>query len=357
MAVDMNQIYAQNPGTVPTVKASDAIVTPAIVKNATAANATTRDAAAATAGSTGYAPTTGMLSKAAMSGDQINKITSQDSPFMQQAKQQGILSAASRGLQNSSIAAGASEAEAVKQATPLALQDAQSNVSQEQLNQNTTNKASEFGANASNTAQLTNAQLGTDVAKANSAEANKIAVQNAAMDTSVSQGNAQEANKTSAQNAVLGAQTSQFNSSSQQGVNNLNAAAENQMRQNVLQDNATMNQQFLSGAQSMDLNAIQQQYGQLIQSSQSATNLYNSYFTAIAGAMNNPDIAPDRLASMIQSQQQMLQAGLDLIDKINGIDFGTGTAPGAKPASGYPAPGGMPPGFMPTPQIPTQYNQ
>jgi hypothetical protein len=56
---------------------------------------------------------------------QMNAITSQDSDYMKLARTSGLQTANKRGLLNSSIAAGASQAEALKAAAPLAGQNAQ----------------------------------------------------------------------------------------------------------------------------------------------------------------------------------------------------------------------------------------
>jgi hypothetical protein len=56
--------------------------------------------------------------------NQMNRITSQDSDYMRLARTSGLQTANKRGLLNSSIAAGASQAEALKAAAPLAGQNA-----------------------------------------------------------------------------------------------------------------------------------------------------------------------------------------------------------------------------------------
>jgi len=56
--------------------------------------------------------------------DQMNRITSTDSDYMKLARTAGLQTANKRGLLNSSIASGASEAEALKAAAPLAGQNA-----------------------------------------------------------------------------------------------------------------------------------------------------------------------------------------------------------------------------------------
>ena len=54
----------------------------------------------------------------------LNKITSQDSPLMQAARTEGLKVANSRGLLNSSMAAGATQDAMLRYAVPLASQDA-----------------------------------------------------------------------------------------------------------------------------------------------------------------------------------------------------------------------------------------
>ena len=84
---------------------------------------------------------------------QIDAITNANSPYIQQAEQQGLLSAASRGLENSSIGAGASEAAAVSAAAPLAEQNA-GEASQGLLqNAQLATQANEFNASQQNANQ------------------------------------------------------------------------------------------------------------------------------------------------------------------------------------------------------------
>jgi hypothetical protein len=54
----------------------------------------------------------------------IAQITSQNTPFMQQARTTGLQQANQRGLSNSSMAVGASQAESMRAAAPIASQEA-----------------------------------------------------------------------------------------------------------------------------------------------------------------------------------------------------------------------------------------
>lgn len=55
----------------------------------------------------------------------VAQLTAEDSPLMKQARTSGLQAANARGVLNSSIAAGASEGEAIRAATPIAMQEAQ----------------------------------------------------------------------------------------------------------------------------------------------------------------------------------------------------------------------------------------
>ena len=232
---------------------------------------------------------------------QLGSITGQNSPLMQQAAQQGYLSAAARGLGNSSIAAGNTEAAMTAAATPLAEQNAQ-----------------EAAAGAEE-----NAQLGTQASEFNASQALQKGETNAQLNTQTSQAN-----------ATLAAQTNQFNASQQQAAASQNAQAQNQIKAQTEQLQEQINQQFLSGTQSMDLASIQGQYNQLISTNQTAASLYNSYLTGISNIMANQNISPDRVAESITAQQSMLESGLAIINELNG---GSTLTPGQIAGS---APGG-----------------
>ena len=91
---------------------------------------------------------------------QITGLLDSDSQYMTRARARGTNVANSRGLLNSSLAAGASEASAIDAALPIAQQDAGSYLQQGLANQS-----------ASNTAGSTNAQIKTNVSTTNAANA------------------------------------------------------------------------------------------------------------------------------------------------------------------------------------------
>ena len=105
----------------------------------------------AQAGATGYDASLGVvnLDTDSVSG-QLEKILSKDSPVMTRARAGAMQSANSRGLLNSSMAAGAGEAAVIDAALPIAQQDANTFSQQRLANQQVSNAADQFGADAAN---------------------------------------------------------------------------------------------------------------------------------------------------------------------------------------------------------------
>jgi hypothetical protein len=222
------------------------------------------------------------------SASQLDAITSQNSPYIQLAEQQGLLTAASRGLENSSLGAGAAQASATAAAAPLAQQN----------------------ASEAATAANQNAQLGTQASEFNSSQDAAAKELQAQLGTSVSQSNAQ---MTTANN--------EFNAQQDQAAKAANAAATNTMAAQTSALTEDMNKQDLSGTQAARLANIQAQSAQLIASNQSASSLYSSYMSSMSATMANKDIAPGRVADSITAMQSMLQSGLGVIDQMSGMSL------------------------------------
>lgn len=298
MAIEMQELYTKSPG----VEKAD----PVPQAQASQAGTETRDAVASTVGTSaeqgfnGFTASKQDVSRDAMADVQAARITSQDSPIMQRAREQGMLEAGRRGLQNSSIAVGAAQGAMADRAIPLAQQNAQQVFQQDMANQAFENRAGEINANLLQERETLNAQL----------------------ETAVSQNNAEAANRAQAQLADLESRANMFNAELAQQTELTNVAAENQMRQSVMTQNADLNKQYLAGTQAMDLATIQGQYNQLISTNETAARMYDSYFTGIQSAMANKDITPQRLANMVGVQQEMLESGLRLMDSMNSLDLG-----------------------------------
>lgn len=222
------------------------------------------------------------------SASQLDAITSQNSPYIQLAEQQGLLSAASRGLENSSIAAGSAQAAATAAAAPLAQQNA-SEASQGILqNSQLETQANEFNSSQDTAAKELAAQLGT----------------------SVSQSNAQ-----------LETSNNEFNSQQTQAAAAANAAATNSMAAQTAALTEDMNKQDLSGTQAQKLADIQAESNNLIATNQAASSMYSSYLSSMSATMANQNISPERAADTITAMQSMLQSGLSVMDQLNGMSL------------------------------------
>jgi hypothetical protein len=148
-----------------------------------------------------------------LSQNQLANMTSQDSPLMQLASRSGQRLASARGLLNSSISAGNAQAEMVKAAQPFALQDAQTNASQQLANQQSENQVNLANQAATNQVNLANAQT---------------------------QNQGEQYNATNSVNAAMQAAQAGFDAA----------------KQNTLQNNDTLNKADLAGmANQLDMNA------------------------------------------------------------------------------------------------------
>ena len=85
-------------------------------------------------------PVTGSVSDDELVQNQLNKIIGANSPLMQRAKALAMGNAAARGVQNSSLAAGAAQAAVMDAAMPIATSDAATFNRQALTNQDVTNQ-------------------------------------------------------------------------------------------------------------------------------------------------------------------------------------------------------------------------
>jgi len=175
------------------------------------------------AATTGYQATGQQIGPDSLSVNQLNKMTATDSDYMQQARLAGMQYANSRGLKNSSIGAGAAQAEAIKAAAPFALQDAAGYLTAGRDLANAENRASEFGASAENVAALQDAGQQADISKFNASAQNLVENQQTAASNQMALANATAINN--AGQFYAGAQ----NTASIQNANNELSVALKQM--------------------------------------------------------------------------------------------------------------------------------
>lgn len=109
-------------------------------------------------GGSGSGTAVGTITPDELTSQQLNGLLASNSPYIQQARQSAINQANSRGLLNSSIAAGNSQAAAIQAGLPIAQSDAQAAYGLQQTNLN--NLAKIQSGNIAADAQVSSAQIG-----------------------------------------------------------------------------------------------------------------------------------------------------------------------------------------------------
>jgi len=242
---------------------------------------------------------------------QMADITAQDSPLMARARQQGLQTAARRGLLNSTISAQAAMGSMVDKALPLAQQDA---ATATQLAQSAADRETQVSG--------LNAQLGTDVSKFNAQQLNEAEKINAQMQTAVSQGNAQAYNAAQQQLADLQTRADLTHADQTFRASTQYANERNQMTMQTQQAISDLNKQFLAGSQAIDLAQIQGQYNNLIAQNEGAARIFDSYLSGMASIMANKDIDPARVAQYVQTQLGQMEGALQFLQDLNNFNLG-----------------------------------
>lgn len=106
----------------------------------------------------GYDPVLGEITDQMLVEKRLQGLLDTDNPYIQQARTQAMEQANSRGLLNSSIAAGNAQRAAIEAAMPIAQQDAEALYKQSLANQDAATAARQFAANAENQASITETQ-------------------------------------------------------------------------------------------------------------------------------------------------------------------------------------------------------
>lgn len=367
----LQELYPDAPDAVGATAPPPVTATGAGTVDATAATAQAGQATAEMADTSQYAAEDLTVTPEMTAKGQLLDITRQDSPLMQRAKQEGMLTAASRGLQNSSIAAGAAQGAMVDRATPIALQDAQTEFQAGGLNQEARNEAAKFAAENEERINTLNAQLGTDVSKFNADQLTQAEIINAQMQTAVEQGNQDAYNRAQLQLAELQTQADLTNADQNFRASLQVSDAQNAINRDLMAQVTELNKQYLTGQQALDLASLNNQYQQLISQNEAAASMYQSVFNAMGDILSNKDIDPARATQAINQMGIELSGALEFMQAMNGYTYGGGTG-GAAPTPGTPPPatgiappqepipGGTPapgnPGGIPTPGTP-EYDQ
>jgi hypothetical protein len=256
---------------------------------------------------------------------QLNTDLASGSPYLDLAKSQSLQAASARGLQNSSIAAGAGEAAAIAAALPIAQQDASTALTTQQANLTALNTSAQ---EAQTVSEQTAAQLTTQ------AQQGQI---NYALQAQTEQANINQIYAQGIVNSGLSTQQSaeqiqQINQTSQNTIAQIGAQA----AANASQDGPALQAQYLTGV----------------------TNIMTSTAAQIQQIYATSGLTP------AQQQNAVATANAQMQQNINNLaayyassplwDTGQSPAPipGSTPAAAQ-TPGTAPPGVVTTPATPT----
>jgi hypothetical protein len=236
---------------------------------------------------------------------QLQGIIAANSPLLQQAEAQARQQMNQRGLLNTSMAVGAGQEAVIKQALPIATQDATLFANQAKYNADIATSAAQFEAAAKNTA------FGADKAAQDAAAQFKAAAENAS-----------SANYTKDVNTTM---SQMMDQSLKIGLAN----ADNATRLQIQQIDADTRKYL------MDTEAI---YKNKMQASASATDLYVNITKSIATIMADPNLDVDAKQAAVNLQKGYLSSGLDILGQTSGVegidallDFSSDTTTTTKP--------------------------
>lgn len=289
---------------------------------------------AATAGSTGYnaAATNAFGYDADKAGvtnwnvtepqtvqNQLQGIIASNSPLMQQARTGALQSMNQRGLLNSSMAIGAGQDAVIRQALPIAQQDAQTFSRAGEFNANTANQMAQFNTGQENAARQFGAGASNQAGMANQAAANTAAQFTAGAANQAALSNQSAAN-TAAQFTAGAA-----NQASQQYSQSLNATVNKMMDQSMqialanADSQTKLELQNIDAQTRQDLAATEAAYKNQMQASASANEIFQQVSKNISDLMANPDLETAAKQSAINTQKSYLQSALNILSATSGI--------------------------------------
>lgn len=210
--------------------------------------------------------------------NQLTGLLSQNSPYLQQARTSAAQQANSRGLLNTSMAAGAGEAAAIQAALPIAQADAGTHVA-----------ATQFNANAGNQFRQSNQQF---------------------------QNQANQFNAT-AQNDM-----SRFNNQNQLDVNKSNAGLLADSTKTALAYDLDTFRANLDADTKVSLANIEASYQTLLGANESAYNIYQQALKNVADIQMNKDLDATAKSIAISNQLTILKNSMELIGAMDNLNLG-----------------------------------
>ena len=251
--------------------------------------------------------------------NQLQGIIAANSPLMEQARTGALQQMNQRGLMNSSMAIGAGQDAVIRNALPIAQQDAtlygnrakyNADVANqmEQLNVGAENQARQFGAGASNQASLANQAASNQAAQFTSSAANQAALANASAANQAAQFTATAANQASGQyaNALNATTNKMMDQSMQYALANADAETKIEL-------------QNIDATTRKDLAATEAAYKNQMQASASANEIFQQVSKNIADIMANPDLEATAKQNAVNGQKTSLQEALSILSATSGV--------------------------------------
>ena len=251
--------------------------------------------------------------------NQLKGIIEANSPLMQQARTNALQSMNQRGLVNSSMAIGAGQDAVIRNALPIAQQDAtlygnrakyNADVANQmaQFNAGAENQSRQFGASASNQAALANQAADNTAAQFTSSASNQAALANASAQNQAAQFSAASANQASSEYSQ--ALNATVNKMMDQSMQIALANADSQTKIELQNIDATTRK---------DLAATEAAYKNQMQASASANEIFQQVSKNIADIMANPDLEATAKQNAVTGQKTSLQEALSILSATSGV--------------------------------------
>jgi len=310
------------------------------VQNATAATA---DNPLGTTQASTYNPSTATASNAGLSqvtvdpnqtvAGQLATDMSVNSPLMQQAKAQSLDSMNGRGLINSSMAIGAGQGALYDKALQIATPDASTYANAATNNAQMANTNAQF--NAGNQTQVSEANTNSlNTAGAfNAGQTQQASSQNATFQNALQSQNLQNEQQANITNAGAFNTALQSDAASQMQAKLANQQTTNQVvTQNLdsafkasvanTSGQTQLQLQDLQSQTSQTLANIQATYQTTMQTSSSASQLYQQSVKNITAIAQDPTLDATSKQAAIAQQTQMLNDGMNLFGQLNNLGIG-----------------------------------
>jgi hypothetical protein len=239
---------------------------------------------------------------------QVQGLIAANSPLMQQAEAASKQQMNQRGLLNTSMAVGAGQEAVIKQALPIAQQDAQLFANRAKYGAESGTAAAQYGATATNQANAANQAAANTASQFTAGAANTANLSNAA-----------------AQNQAAQFTAGAANTASQQYTQALNATVNKMLDQSMTYalanaDAATkIELQNIDAATRKDLAATEAAYKNQMQASASANDIFGQVSANISNIMMNGDLDTAAKQKAVDAQKSYLQAAMNVLSVTSSI--------------------------------------